>query len=77
MLTVTSTDFQNNFGKYLQAVQLGNEIIILKNGAKVARLVPRDQSISFLTDTLTGVLKHDYDEEDIRAERAAKHEGTS
>lgn len=77
MLTVTSTDFQNNFGKYLQAVQLGNEIIILKNGAEVARLVPRDQSVSFLTDTLTGVLKHDYDEEDIRAERAAKHEGTS
>ena len=31
MLTVTATEIQNNFGKYLQAVQLGNEIIILKN----------------------------------------------
>ena len=39
MLTATATDVQNNFGKYLQAVQMGNEIIILKNGVEVARLI--------------------------------------
>ena len=37
MIAVTTTDLQNNFGKYLQAVQLGDEIIVLKNGAEVAR----------------------------------------
>ena len=31
MITATVTDVQNNFGHYLQAVQQGNEIIILKN----------------------------------------------
>ena len=34
MIAVTTTDLQNNFGKYLQAVQLGDEIIVLKNGAE-------------------------------------------
>ena len=36
MMTVSATEFQNNFGKYLQAVQMGGEIVILKNGVEVA-----------------------------------------
>lgn len=75
MLTVTATDIQNNFGKYLQAVQLGNEIIILKNGTEVARLISKEKSVSFLTDSLTGVLKNNYDEKTMRNERISKHEG--
>lgn len=31
MITATVTDVQNNFDHYQQAVQQGNEIIILKN----------------------------------------------
>ena len=50
MMTVTATDIQNNFGKYLQAVQMGDEIIILKNGNEVARLISKERSVSFLTD---------------------------
>ena len=37
MITTTATDIQNNFGKYLKAVQEGNEIIILKKGKEVKR----------------------------------------
>lgn len=74
MLTVTATDIQNNFGKYLQAVQLGNEIIILKNGTEVARLISKEKSVSFLTDSLTGVLKNSYNEKAAREERASKYE---
>lgn len=74
MMTVTATDMQNNFGKYLQAAQMGDEIVILKNGSEVARLISKDRSVSFLTDSLTGVLQNDYDENAIRSERAAKHE---
>ena len=73
MLTVTATDIQNNFGKYLQAVQLGNEIIILKNGAEVARLISKEKSVSFLTDSLTGILKNNYDEKAARDERIKYH----
>lgn len=75
MITVTVTDFQNNFEKYLQAVQNGNEIIILKNGVEIARLVSKENTVSFLTDSLVGTLKNDYDESEIKAERSAKYEG--
>ena len=74
MLTVTATDIQNNFGKYLQAVQDGNEIIILKNGNEVARLISKEKSVSFLADSLVGVLENDYDEDSIKAERIARYE---
>lgn len=47
MTTVTATEIQNNFGKYLQSVQEGNEVVILKNGKEVARLISHDKSVSF------------------------------
>lgn len=74
MITVSATDFQNNFGYYLQAVQSGNEILISKNGKEVARLISRNSSVSFLTDSLTGVLKKDYDDKKISRERMEKRE---
>lgn len=74
MITSTATDVQNNFGHYLQVVQTDDEIIILKNGKEVARLISRESSISFLTDLLTGILKNDYDDKAIRAERIEAHE---
>lgn len=76
MLTVTATEIQNNFGHYLQAVQSGNEILILKNGKEVARLISHESSVSFLSDSLIGVLKHDYDDKAIRLERITSHEST-
>lgn len=74
MITATATDFQNNFGKYLHLVQDGGEVIIMKSGKEVARLVSYEKSVSFLTDSLTGVLKGDYKEEEIRMERMQKYE---
>lgn len=76
MITATATEVQNNFGHYLQTVQSGDEIIILKNGKEVARLISHKSAISFLTDSLTGVLKNDYDDKAIRAERIKSHEST-
>lgn len=75
MTTVTATEFQNNFGKYLQHVQAGNDVIILRNGKEVARLISHEKSVSFLTDSLLGVLKGDYSEDRVKAERMAKYEG--
>ncbi len=74
MITATATDVQNNFGRFLQAVQSGDEIVILKNGKEVARLISHESSVSFLTDSLTGVLKNDYDDKAVRAERIESHE---
>ncbi len=74
MIAVSATEIQNNFGHYLQAAQSGNEILILKNGKEVARLISHEASVSFLTDSLTGVLSHDYDDKAMQAERIEKHE---
>ncbi len=74
MIIVTATEFQNNFGKYLQMVQNGNEVIILRNGKEMARLISHHKSISFLTDSLIGILKNDYDDKNVKAERMTKYE---
>ena len=75
VMTASSTDLQNNFGKYLNIVIDGKQIIITKNGRKVARVIPEDAAVSYLTDSLTGVLKGNYDlGEEKDKELRAKYE---
>ena len=45
--TVTSTEIQNNFGRYLNIVLEGKEVIVTKNGKEVGRFIPKAASISF------------------------------
>ena len=59
--TATATEMQNNFGRYLAMVQEGSEIIVTKNGKEVGRLIPREKAVSYLTDSLAGILKDDTD----------------
>ena len=77
MTTATATEVQNNFGRFLKMVLEGQEVVILKNGTEVARLISKDRTVSFLTDSLIGVLKNDtgLDEKAIRTERMKKYEG--
>ena len=77
MTTATATEVQNNFGKYLKMVQDGQEIVIIKNGSEVARLISKDQAVSFLSDSLVGVLSSDIDEKKAREERVARYESTN
>ncbi len=42
----------------------GQEIIVTKNGREVGRFIPKDATASYLTDSLTGILKEGYDIED-------------
>ena len=64
MITATATAMQNNFGRYLNLVMSGQEIIVTKNAKEAA--------VSYLTDSLTGILKEKNDlakikEEDLKA----------
>lgn len=59
MISATATEMQTNFGKYLNMVINGNEIIITKNGKEIGRFIPKDATVSYLTDSLTGILKSD------------------
>ena len=64
----TATEMKNQFGKYLQMVINGNEVIVTKNGQEVGRFIPKDKAASYLTDSLTGILKGNYDYDDAREE---------
>ena len=68
----TATEMKNNFGRYLDLVMKGEEVIVTKNGKEVARFVPRDASVSYLTDTLIGVLSGTDTKEDQRMDSLKK-----
>ncbi len=75
MTIATATEVQNNFGRFLKVAQEGGEVVILKNGVEVARLISREKAASFLSDQLVGVLSGDANEKAARAERMGRHEG--
>ena len=65
----TATEMQNNFGRYLALVQGGNEVIVTKNGKEVGRFIPRATAVTYLTDSLTGILKGDMDMDQAKEKR--------
>lgn len=67
--TATATEMQNNFGRYLNLVMEGREVIVTKNGKEIGRFVPKEAAVSYLTDSLTGILKADYELDQIKEER--------
>ena len=75
IVTATSTEMQNNFGKYLHIVMNGGEVIVTRNGKEVGRFIPRRAAVSYLTDSLTGILSGNADLDLAREERLkAKYE---
>ena len=72
IIAVSSTEIQNNFGKYLSLVMSGQEVIITKNGKKVGCLVPKDTVASCLTDSITGIIKGSYDLDKEKEEKLIK-----
>ena len=70
-MIVTSTDVQNNFGKYLDLAS-GQEIVITKNGTAVARLIGIAAKDKSLASRLVGLVSADVDEDAAKAERLAR-----
>ncbi len=67
--TATATEMQNNFGKYLALVLEGKEVLVTRNGKEVGRFIPKDAAVSYLTDSLSGILKGNMDMDVAREER--------
>ena len=68
-MTVTATEFKTNFGKYLSMVSQ-QDIFIVKNGKRVAKLtLPVVDKVAVL-DSLVGILPADA-ETDVKEERLA------
>ncbi len=76
--TVTATEMQNNFGRYLRIVMDGGEVVITRNGKEVGRFIPRKAVVSYLTDSLTGILSDNADYLDREREERlrAKYDST-
>jgi prevent-host-death family protein len=70
-MIVNSTDVQNNFGKYLELAS-GQDIVITKNGAAVARLIGIKETAAFLSDRLVGIIPSNIDEDTVKSERMAR-----
>jgi len=68
---VSSTEVQNNFGKYLDMASK-QEIVITKNGATVARLIGMRIKEKSLAEQLRGIIPADVDEKAIKAERMSR-----
>ena len=66
---------KNNFGRYLNLVISGQEVVVTKNGKEIGRFIPRDAAVSYLTDSLTGILKDDVDLETAKEERLREKYG--
>lgn len=73
--TATATEMKNNFGRYLNLVISGQEVVVTKNGKEIGRFIPRDAAVSYLTDSLTGILKDDVDLETAKGERLREKYG--
>ncbi|GHU49802.1 hypothetical protein FACS1894127_3870 [Clostridia bacterium] len=67
-MIASSTEVQNNFGKYLELAS-GQEILITKNGTAVARLIGIGSQEKSLSEQLRGIIPSDVDEVAIKAER--------
>lgn len=74
--TATATEMQNNFGKYLNLVMTGQQIVVTKNGREIGRFVPKEATVTYLTDSLTGILKGNYDVKDEKAARLNEKYGS-
>ena len=66
----TDEEFQKDFDNYLRAVMYGDEIVL----REIARVLPHGKVLSLLSESMLGVLKHDYDDKAVREERVLRHE---
>ena len=71
----TATEIQNDFQRYLNLVMSGQEVLVTKNGREVGRFIPKNAAISYLTDSLTGILKEGRNLDEIKAEKLAEKYG--
>ena len=62
--------------RYLNLIMLGQEVIVTVNGKEIGRFVPKDAIDSYLTDSLTGILKEGYELNEERMKRLSQKYGS-
>lgn len=56
-ITATVDEIEKDFDRYLDSVIAGGEVIVLKGGKEVGRIVPAVSNDAPITESLTGILK--------------------
>lgn len=72
-MLITATEFKSNVGKYL-AMASKEDIIITKNGKRIAKLTDAIEDKTDIVKSLIGILPSSVTEAEAREERLAKHE---
>lgn len=66
MIIATAAEMQKDFGKYLNLVMSGQEVVVTQDGREVGRFVPKGAVTSNITDSLVGILKKECDLDAVR-----------
>ena len=70
-MSITATEFKNNFGKYL-LLAAKEDIFITKNGKTIAKLTSPYQNKIDTVESLFGSLPDTVNLDDVREERLSK-----
>ena len=74
-MMVTSTDFKLNLGRYLEMVN-HEEIVITKNGKRIAKLVADEENLVDVAKSLFGLIPNiNMSDDEIKAERMLERYG--
>lgn len=60
-------EFKKDFDKYIEIMEDGNTFLVTKGGRQIGRFVPYSVGTP-ITDSLTGILKGNYDLEQVKDE---------
>lgn len=72
-MIVSATEFKTNFGRYLELAEQ-EEIVITRNGKRVARLSGAGRKRMDILGEITGIVPADVSLEQSRTERMRKYE---
>jgi len=72
-MRVTATEFKTHIGKYLRMAN-DEEIIITRNGKRIAKLTGNADDKTEIVKSLVGILPKNASLEKSRKERLSKHE---
>ena len=61
-------DIQQNISEYLDMMENGQEIIMVKNGQEVGRFLPRGKVVSLAAERVKGILSRNIDVDKARDE---------
>ncbi len=67
-ITAAVDEIEKDFDRYLDSVIAGGEVIVLKDGKEVGRIVPAVSDDAPITESLTGILKENAERDEARSQ---------